>query len=589
MAARTPESTGQCKTVRQRSGAETVLLTNACGPYPNKWGKSPTDLLGARLARDNNMDGRARLHTFALYLLAENVKNPCTVLEYPGWEDFIREVHKGYDVVAIQLHSMHMARVARMMKVVRQISPETEIVIGGNGVGMLHEPLPGDKDGHAVYIRETADHLCRTEGVRFMRELLDDPPFDRPITQYSVPPADIRVTGPGGIHFAMPAILVSLGCPQACEFCNTSAFYRYKKIRVATPEQVYDCMKSHQRRLGRDAITFILFDEDIFLDPEFVRELGRLIRSDERTWGFRWISFGSISTVSKLSPRELRECGVEGIWIGVETSIRENDRSKTGYRKREGVSEPHELFPELTRWGIQTIGSMILGFDFHTRDNIEQDIDYFVDLKPTLYQVGPFRPCPGTKLYWKMRKQGRINELYDWEDIHLWEEGSFKLENLQSGDIRKYYDLAHEKLRTRNGPPLLQIFECEIRSYETLQSAGSDFLRYQARRAVERMRLLRFVARAIELDPPSPRVKERARYLLEQSEPILKENASVWWKVPGVAAVVDRVAPHVVRAMRIIGTVQSTPYTTPYHSPPTRRSDYRRPGRETPSVPQIGA
>jgi haloalkane dehalogenase len=287
-----------------------------------------------------------------------------------------------------------------MMKAIRELSPQTEILIGGYGVGMIHEPLPGDKEGHAKYIREDADHLCRGEGVRFMRELLADYPVDRPITQYHVPPAEVQVSKFEGLTLSLPAILVSLGCPAACEFCNTSAFFHHKKIRISTAAQVYDTMKAHQRRLQRDNIVFILFDEDIFMDPDFVRELGRLIRSDKKTWGFRWISFGSMSTVSKFTGRELRECGVEGIWIGVESGLTADEgTNKTGYTKREGQVTPETLFPELNRYGIQIIGSMILGFDFHTPENIEKDIDYFVNLKPTLYQVGPFRPCPGTKLY----------------------------------------------------------------------------------------------------------------------------------------------------------------------------------------------
>ncbi len=30
----------------------------------------------------------------------------------------------------------------------------------------------------------------------------------------------------------IPIILVSLGCPNACDFCNTSAMFDHKKIRV---------------------------------------------------------------------------------------------------------------------------------------------------------------------------------------------------------------------------------------------------------------------------------------------------------------------------------------------------------------------
>jgi haloalkane dehalogenase len=562
------ETTGEAGAVYAQRQMKRVLLTNAYGPYPNKWGKAVNDLLGARLARENNMDGRARMFSWPLYIIAENLTNPCTVLECPLWNDFIEEVKKGYDVVAIQLISMHMAHVARMMKAVRELSPRSQIVIGGYGVGMLHQPLPGDKEGNAVYIRENADHICRGEGVHYMRELLHDEPVDRPITQYDLPPTRIQLTRLDRIQFDIPIILVSLGCPSACEFCNTSAFFHYKKIRVADAAQVYDFMKEHQRRTGMEAMTFILFDEDIFMDPEFVRELGRLIRSDPKTWGFRWISFGSINTVSRFHPRELRECGVEAIWIGVESGITdEKNASKTGYRKREGETSPEQLFPELTRHGIQIIGSMILGFDFHTPENIEKDIDYFVSLKPTLYQIGPFRPCPGTKLYDRMLKQERINDVFEWEDIHLWEVGSFKLKNLGDRELKHYFDLAHQKMRNINGPPLLQIFEANIQAYHALKDDPSEFLRYQAERSRDLVRRFRPVAKAIELKAPTPAVKQRARELLRQAEPLLVHDSLM-----PVRNVIRAVSPHVVNELGIICTYQPEMETRRQvaSSPPTR-------------------
>ncbi len=571
------------RTVRKADGSARVLLVNAYGPYPLKWGKSVNDLLGARLARENNMDGRTRMYSYSLYLIAENLRNPTTVLECPTWEGFKAEVAKGYDVIAIQLISMHMKRVSRMMRYIREASPQTEIVIGGYGVGMIHQPLPGDKEGHADYIRENADHICRGEGVTYMRQLLGDPDVERPITQYTIPGAEVQITRFQNLKLELPIILVGLGCPNACEFCNTSAFFHYKRIGVANAAEVYETMKAHQRRLGREQITFILFDEDIFMEEEFVRELGRLIRSDRKTWGFRWISFGSMSTVSRFTPRELREFGVEGIWIGVESGLVEeqSDKSKTGYHKREGHTTPQKLFPELTRHGIQVIGSTILGFDFHTVDNIEKDIDYFVSLKPTLYQIGPIRPCPGTKLYNRMLQQERINDVFDWEDIHLWETGSYQLEHLTDEQIIHYFKLAHEKLRTVNGPPLLQIYECSLEAYHTFKDADTEFLRYQAELSLRRVRFLRVVIKAIELEAPSPAVKLRARELRQRGEALLPNDVLTPFRKG-----FSQFAPHFVSPLGVICTNQPQMELRgqTQDMPETRWTYYNRPGHEQPVV-----
>jgi radical SAM superfamily enzyme YgiQ (UPF0313 family) len=433
------------------------------------------------------------------------------VLEHPRWDNFLEELEKGYDVVGIQLKSVNTARCAHMVEAIRKYSPGTEIVIGGYGVGALDDLVPGDTHGYSQFLKDNADHLCRDEGVRFMRGILGDKPVDRPITQYQLPYARFQTAGVQSFSLNVPAILVALGCPNACEFCNTSAFYRHRKIYVAEPEQTYDFMKHHMRRIGMEMLNVTLYDEDFFLNPEYVRELGRLIRSDRKTWGMRWITFGSLKSMSAFDTEELKECGLGGVWIGVESGLREEEQSKTGYAKREGTKEPPQMFEELYRYGIQTIGSMILGFDFHTPENIEWDIDYFVRLKPMFYQVSPLTPCPGTALYRRLLKAGRIFKHYSYRDLHLWKDDVFQLENFQPGEMKKYYEIAHEKLRTVNGPPALQFCEMNINAYETLKNSKSEFLRHQAELSRTLAQGSLPIVRAIAKHPPSPQVKHRAR------------------------------------------------------------------------------
>jgi hypothetical protein len=178
---------------------------------------------------------------------------------------------------------------------------------------------------------------------------------------------------------------------------------------------------------------------------------------------------------------------------------------------------------------------MILGLDFHTPDNIEQDIDYFVSLVPTLYQVGPIRPCPGTKLYRAMKQQGRLSPDYDWEHFHLWEETSHKPLHFETGAIRKYYDLAHERLRTRLGSPVLQIFEAAVLAYENLRSADSDYLKHQAELSLDTARRLYAVVRGLERSPTSPAVLARTRALLRRANRHLRSDGLVRRAVRGVA------------------------------------------------------
>ncbi len=505
-----------------------VLVTNAYAPYDLKWGQSPSDLLGARLARGHAMLERAaELPTWSLYLLAENISNEATVLEYPRWDDFVGAVRDRYDVICIETKAITVPHVARMVKLVRQLSPGTKVVLGGYGVSTIHEGVPNDSEHHREYLLANVDFFCRTEGVRFMRELLGDAPYDRPVTQYSLPPSIIRPYGGRRKLSELPAILVSLGCPSACDFCNTSAFFHHKKIQVFSPAEVYDCMKHHAKRMGEHEVTFILFDEDIFLDPPFVRELGRLIRSDEKTWGFRWISFGSMRALQAFTPRELRECGVEGIWIGVESGLSDDSGNKATYVKRQTGVSPPELFASLRKVGIYTIGSMILGFDFHTPENIARDIQYFVSLRPTFYQIGPLRPCPGTKLYRQMQKAERIKQNYTWGDFHLWESDSHHYANFSADEIRHWFDYTHDELKRQNGSPVVQIFEGHLLAYFQFRNDATPFLRHQAELARGRVHTLYPVVAGLLRTEPSRIVATRMRELLGRARGALSGDGVI--------------------------------------------------------------
>ncbi len=510
-----------------------VLLTANYGPNDLAWGQDQFDLLTSRLARGHGpFQMTSHCHYLGLYLIAENISNPTTILENPHWDEFDRELDEGYDYVGFQLKSLHTKKIARMMKRIREKCPDTKIIVGGYGVSTLDTPVPGDKNGDAVYIRENADYLCREEGVRFMRRILGDEPVEREITQYHLPTPAFSVAGLD-FQARIPFVLVSLGCPNACDFCNTSAFFHHKKIYVAEPEQIHRYIKNFQERLRNKNIFVALFDEDFFQNPDYVRELGRLLRSDKDTWGIRYFTFGSMRSLSQFTPEELRDCGLGVVWIGVESFLCGRDLTDDHYQKRQG-REMKEMFESLHKQGIMTIGSLVLGFDFHNPENLKQDIDQFVDLKPMFYQISPLTPCPGTALYERMMEEDRILDTYKWEDFNLWKDDVFKLQNFKPGEIKEFFDYAHEKIRDDLGPPPLQMMENALDGYQTLKDKTDEYHSDQAERSRGMASAAIAYLRAIQKHHQSEKVRQRAAMLEKRYReeigrpPVLSQIISRW-------------------------------------------------------------
>ncbi len=495
-----------------------VLLTNPYGPYDLEWGQNQYDILGSRLQRGQGpFTLSSRTPCLALYLIAENLNAQTTVMEYPHIEDFVEELKKGYDFLGIQIISMTINKAARMVRIAKEVAPQTKVVIGGYGVLQLSDPPPGEKSGDGEYILRNADYICREEGVGFMRKLLNDQPVNRPITQKFIPLNSTSFPGLEGYSVSSKTMgamaLVALGCPNGCEFCCTSAMFKKQKTYVATPEETFETLKHYCRRNGGQATTVSLMDEDLLLNREYVQGLGKLIQEDKE-FGLRKLSyfcFGDLRSITSYSMEELLEYGVDSIWAGVESSISDVITSEHKIEKRT-CDDIKSTFNAMAEYGIGATASMVLGWDFHTKENIVQDIDYFVDLKPSAYQITFLTACPGTELYQRMKENGRLNPDLTFHDVQQCNNGTHAAKNFKFGELKQYFDLAHDKLYQKNGPGIFRSFELNLNGYETCKKSHRPLLREQkAPFYAERVQRSYPILEACATFAPSDEVRQRVQ------------------------------------------------------------------------------
>lgn len=497
-----------------------VLLCNPYGPYDLEWGENQLDILESRLQRGQGpFTLTSHTHCIALYLIAENINAKTTVLECPHIEDFEEELRKGYDYLGFQIIAINIEKVARMVRMAREISPDTKIILGGYGVMNLYDPPPGETSGDAEYLLKESDYVCEEEGVQFMRKLLGDEPFDRPITQLYLPRGSNSFPGVDGIaDRSMSMVLVALGCPNGCEFCCTSAMFKKQKIYVLDPEETFETMKHNCRRNGGQASVALLLDEDLLINPDYMRTLGKLIQEDEE-FGLRKLSyfcFGDLRSLSEFSMEELLELGVDSIWVGVESSLDDVITSDHKIEKRTCV-DVKSTFETMEKHGIAATASMVLGWDFHTHENIGADIDYFVDLKPSAYQMTFLTACPGTALYERMKKAGRLYPNMTYRDVQQCNDATFIAKHFAPGELKHYFELAHTRLYENNGPGLFRMFEINLNGYETCSQSSRPLLRNEkaaffAERCVKTYPL----TEAMAVYAPTETVREKVRVAQEK-------------------------------------------------------------------------
>jgi radical SAM superfamily enzyme YgiQ (UPF0313 family) len=61
--------------------------------------------------------------------------------------------------------------------------------------------------------------------------------------------------------------------------------------------------------------------------------------------------------------------------------------------------------------GIMVYGSFIFGYDHDTPDTIKRTVEFAVDARVFLANISPLTPTPGSRLYQRLQREGRL--LYD--------------------------------------------------------------------------------------------------------------------------------------------------------------------------------
>lgn len=493
-----------------------VLLSTIPGPRDLVDGVDLYDIMAARLARGQGaFTATAHAHCWALYLIAENLRAEVTVLENPTWEDFEAEVRKGYDYFGTQLMALYFPQAVRMLEIVKSRSPETITVAGGYGGLYVSDPPEGEYTDLARRITELTDHFCWDEGVRWFRRLIGDEPAERPIRQRFIPAAGNAVKGLEHLfNVRQPVVLAGLGCPNGCEFCVTSAFYKRRKIRVTPAEALYADMREQVLRSGDPARSIVfVFDEDLFTDVEYVRELGALIRGDKELLpygGIKYFAFGSLRSLAQFTFEELVANGLATVWIGVESTIEDVVTSEHAIAKR-ACDDVHAYIHGLQDHGVGVTASTILGWDFHTPANIVADVDAFIALQPVFYQITPLVPCPGTSLYRRLQESGRFLPEQDWSFKRYQDDEVMQREHFARGELRRYYDLALDKLYQENGPSQIGLARVALNGYLKFKDSADPYLQARAMRNGETARMLRLILLACAELAPNERVAGKAR------------------------------------------------------------------------------
>lgn len=424
-----------------------VLLSSVFKPFAqdDEYGSraiNPIELYHNQVTREQGPFSLRLFHrSWNLMFLQRNIAAPCTVLDFPTRQRFIKELTDHlYDIVGLTGIIVNVGKVREMCRLIRRHAPKATVVVGGHVTA-----IPG------IESLIDADHIVKGEGVAWLRAFLGEP-VERPIEHPMIPSSfGFRLMGlplPRGGGNASATIIPSVGCPMGCNFCTTSEFFGGKGRLVnffERGEDLFNVMCEAERRLG--ATAFFMMDENFLLYKKRALELLARMKAQNKAWSL--YVFSSANAIRKYDIRQLVELGVEWIWLGLESA-------GSRYAKLAGT-DTVELARTLQSHGIRVHGSTIIGLEHHTPSNIDEAIDHAIAHETVFHQFMLYTPMPGTPLYRQVQAEGRLLDGVDLADIHGQYRFNFRHPAISSDESKTFLDRAFRRDFEVNGPSLYRL------------------------------------------------------------------------------------------------------------------------------------
>ncbi len=207
-------------------------------------------------------------------------------------------------------------------------------------------------------------------------------------------------------RYATMSIQYSRGCPFDCDFCNITTLFGHVP-RVKTSAQILRELDGLYQLGWRESVFFV--DDNLIGNKKHLREdlLPALI---EWRKGKKGIPFNTEISINIADDEPLMDmmtrAGFDTVFIGVETpdddSLVECNKKQNLHRNLVGDVK------KIQRAGLQVQGGFIIGFDHDTPSIFQRQIDFIQKSGIVTAMVGLLQAPVGTRLYKRMKKDGRL-------------------------------------------------------------------------------------------------------------------------------------------------------------------------------------
>jgi radical SAM superfamily enzyme YgiQ (UPF0313 family) len=201
-------------------------------------------------------------------------------------------------------------------------------------------------------------------------------------------------------------IQFSRGCPFQCEFCDIIVMFG-RRPRTKTAQQLCAELQA-LLDTGYRGIVFIVDDNFIGNKREVKRLLPQLKAwNDAHGRPFLYVTEATVNLADDADLiRQMVEANFQWVFVGIETPSAESLKETMKYQNTKRALV--DSVKAIQSAGLVVYGGFILGFDNDTQDIFERQIEFINETAIAIAMVGLLVAIPGTPLYKRMHKTGRL-------------------------------------------------------------------------------------------------------------------------------------------------------------------------------------
>jgi radical SAM superfamily enzyme YgiQ (UPF0313 family) len=287
------------------------------------------------------------------------------------------------------------------------------------------------------------------------------------------------------------SVQFSRGCPYDCEFCDI-IIMNGRVPRTKTPHQLIDELEALRARGWQDMVFIV--DDNFIGDKRRTKALLReMIAWRDRVrpkMGFLTEASVNLADDAELCDLMVK-AGFKKVFVGIETPS--PDGLEECHKRQNEGRDLVATIKALQRAGLEVMGGFIVGFDSDRSDVFKKQFDFIQHSGVVTAMVGLLTAAPQTKLYHRLRREGRLEAESTGNNTEavLNFKPRLNKEFLQSGYrelMNKLYEpkTYYQRIRTfldeyRAGGPRLRVSRADLGAF--LKSFWLLGLWYRGRRA----------------------------------------------------------------------------------------------------------